>query len=177
MDLHKDLSRRLHLPEIEERSFELMANEKLQNTFLHLLFHDEDKRVVENVAWIFTHLNAAELYFIHDRCDECIRLAIETKSETLRRLLFTLLLKMPLPKEGVGLELFDFCLEVMILVKHPVGIRAQAIYLAYNLCKDYPELLRELEVNIQQLSYEGLKPGLRHAQRKVLSLIQKTNKL
>ena len=84
---------------------------------------------------------------------------------------------MPLPKEGVGLELFDFCLEVMILMKHPVGIRAQAIYLAYNLCKDYPELLRELEVNIQQLSYEGLKPGLRHAQRKVLSLIQKTNKL
>ena len=81
---------------------------------LYTLLFDSEKRVADNAAWLFTHLDAAHQGWLYPKCDELMQEAMSTSSETKRRLLLTLLVAQPLCEDNLRTDFLDFCMNQMI---------------------------------------------------------------
>ena len=81
---------------------------------LYTLLFDSEKRVADNAAWLFTHLDAVHQGWLYPKCDELMQEAMSTSSETKRRLLLTLLAAQPLCEDNLRTDFLDFCMNQMI---------------------------------------------------------------
>lgn len=90
---------------------------------LYTLLFDSEKRVADNAAWLFTHLDAAHQGWLYPKCDELMQEAMSTSSETKRRLLLTLLAAQPLCEDNLRTDFLDFCMNQMISSGSSVGVR------------------------------------------------------
>ena len=48
---------------------------------LYTLLFDSEKRVADNAAWLFTHLDAVHQGWLYPKCDELMQEAMSTSSE------------------------------------------------------------------------------------------------
>ena len=138
---------------------------------LFTLMLDDDKRTSDNAAWVFTHFAAADNKWLLDKHDKLIDEVMRTSSVTKRRLILTILLRQPFTADNMRTDFLDFCLEHLIDMHEPIGIKALSMKLAYEQCKPYPELLTELRNTLDMLKPEVHTPGMKSAMRKILTLI------
>ena len=139
---------------------------------LYGLLSDTDQHVANNAAWVLSRSDSKRVRFLQRYQNRLIDLLMETKDETFRRVLFSILRRQVFDSRRLRTDFLDFCLNLTVSPSQPVGIRAHAIYVSYHLCKAYPELLEELELTLQMLESEALTPGLLHARNAVMSAIR-----
>ena len=174
MNLADRLQGRIHKHDICLLAKETQAPEakNLQQELLTLL-RGTDLKVAENAAWVYSHYKKANRQCLRPYRTELATMAMYTPSSTLCRLLLTILRDLPFTANEIPTDFLDFCLSTFPDEKQPTAIRVQCLYLSLELCRHYPELLKELEQSIHWLSATSLSPGLCHAQKQVLKAIHR----
>jgi hypothetical protein len=168
MTLRQILSQRLHENDICELcNWSQGQRNDHHKAKLYQLMMDEDKRISDNAAWVFTHFTSFDAAWLYDKHDELIDEVMKTTSETKRRLLLNLLLGQRFTKENMRTDFLDFCLERLTDAHEPVGVKAQCMKLAYQQCKPFPELLQELRYTLEMLEPEVHSAGMKSAMRKI----------
>lgn len=77
--------------------------------------------------------------------------------------------------EDIRPDLLDYCLSKINTQCEPYAVRAFCIYVAFKMCRHYPELVAELSEHLSMMSQQTLPPGLACARRKTLAEIEKLN--
>lgn len=175
--LRRKLSDRLHEEDLYEILYETQGIEDNPvKQHLYRLLFEEDKRVSDNAAWIFTHFDLHTNQWLYDKHDELVDEAMRTVSTTKRRLLLTILLRQPFTEATFRTDFLDFCLHRMMSVSEPVGVRALCLKLAYQQSLFFPELLAELQNTLELMEPDLLQAGLKTARRNVLKQILAINR-
>ncbi len=78
---------------------------------------------------------------------------------------------MDIPEEYEG-EVFDLCFNYIGDPRFPIAIRVFSMSVCFNICKKYPELLKELKVKLELIN-QSESPGIRSRCRKILKAIDK----
>lgn len=174
MELRGRLIGRIHEEEVKQIAsiVQTMYDEEAFDDFFQLLFDDE-RRVSENVAWIMSHFNKSGRKRLKSKKQLMIDEAQRTSNPTKLRLLLTILLKQTFSESEIETSFLDFCLNNITNFAHPIGIRSLSIYLSFQQCKFFPELLSELETTLHFYDNMPLTPGLKCAKTKVLREIKK----
>lgn len=143
---------------------------------LYRLMFDPDRRVAANAAWVFCHGGTAGDCRLGPKRDELMDEAMRTSDGTKRRLLLVLLLRQPFDKEKLRVDFLDFCLKCMGSLAESTSVKTLSIKLAYEQCRSYPDLLRELKAALELLEPDALPTGVRTVRRKTLACIEKVLK-
>ena len=177
MDLRSRLVKRTYGEEVKQLASMAQSsfNDREFGEFFQLLY-DEEARVAENVALIMSHFNKAGRERLNSRKELIMAEAMRTSNATKLRLLLTIILRQPFSEEKIATPFLDFCLDNITNSAQPVAIKSLSIYLSFQQCRFFPELLQELEAILH--SYDGvpLSPGLKCARTKVLQAIAKNKK-
>lgn len=142
---------------------------------LYQLTLDDDRRVVVNALWTFTHFAADDNVWLFAKHDQLIDRCLNEKDATKLRLMLNLLLSQPYTEEDIRTDFIDFCLARLTDARAPYAIRAQCIKLAYEQMRYWSELLDELHQTLDLISCEPLSPGLRSAWKQVMKKILSCN--
>lgn len=130
-----------------------------------------DGREAYFAAWALTHMPMADNVHIDAHRDELVRLAVSTSEIPVRRLSLALLERLEWSVADMRTDLLDFCLEHMMLVDEPYGIKALCMKLAYGQCRHYPELKAELKQCLLLMEPSELGAGVKHTRGKILKLL------
>ena len=79
----------------------------------------------------------------------------------------TLLFRQPLSYPP-RIDFLDFCLEEMMSIKEPPAVRTLSMKLAYEMCRNIPELLQEFRVLLDMMEPDLLEMSMRTARKNVL---------
>lgn len=134
------------------------------------LIDDKDDRVAYNSLWILTHFPTADLRRLFPCRDRLIDRLLPCVHTGRRRLLLSLLNRLPVGEADIRTDWLDWCLA-KINSSEPYGIRALCVREAYAQCRFYPELLAELRILLEMMGDTCPSPGLRCVRKKVLGLI------
>lgn len=168
MNLADRLSRRLNMPEIK-RICDECRNDSRDDTMkagLFALIDSADDRVGFNALWVLTHFSVKESEWLQARRNQLIDMLLSMSHVGKRRLILTLLDRMPCGIDDIRTDYLDFCLR-RINSAEPYGIRALCLRQAFAQCRYYPELMEELKIEIADMSRGELSPGLRITLRAV----------
>lgn len=177
MDLRSRLAKRIYGEEVKQLASMAQSsfNDREFDEFFQLLY-DEEARVAENVAWIMSCFNKDGRKRLISKKHLIIAEVMNTSSTTKARLLLTTLLRQPFSKEEITTPFLDFYLDNITNIAQLVAIKSLSIYVSYQQCRFFPELLQELEAILH--TYDGipLSPGMKCARTKVLQAIKKSKK-
>lgn len=161
------LSGRLPMREVRACG-KCLAYDGMFRDTLYRIMADGDSRMAENAAWIFTYADTDLLPSLPPHyVDTWMERAMDTRSETLRRLLLTLISRSVLP-HPFRTDFLDYCLIGMSSSRYPYSVRALCMKLAYKLCLPHPELLDELKSNLEIMEPDLLPPSLRSVRCRVM---------
>lgn len=167
LEWQERLAVRLSVREVRAWGKMLPYDERLCDALYHIIL-EHDSRVAEHAAWIFTHAETDFLQSIPFRYREMwIERAMNARSETLRRLLLTLVCRLSLPSP-LRTDFLDYCLSGMISSRHSHSVRALCMKLAYKITCSYPELSEELKLNLEIMEPDLLLPSLRSVHRHIM---------
>lgn len=137
---------------------------------LYALMCDGDERVGYNALWVMTHFTPSANEWLAEKRDELINRLFACSHTGKKRLILTLLERLPARPEEIRTDYLDFCLA-NINSSEPYGIRALCMKQAYAQCRFYPELMQEFLAILEMSDQEALSPGLRCAKRNILQHI------
>lgn len=161
------LSGRLPMREVRACGKRLAYDGVFRDT-LYRIMADGDSRMAENAAWIFTYADTDLLPSLPPHyVGTWMERAMDTRSETLRRLLLTLISR-SVPPHPFRTDFLDYCLIGMSSSRYPYSVRALCMKLAYKLCLPHPELLDELKSNLEIMKPDLLPPSLRSVRCRVM---------
>ena len=177
MDLHDFLSNRIDMNDIEAiRVYTQGRENDARKEELYRVMIDDEGRAGGNAAWIFSHFALAENEWLYSKQQELMDAVMHTENITKRRIMMVLLERQPFTEEGFRADYLDFCLEHMVMLEEPYGIRALCMKQAFVQCSLVPELLPELEATLELMDNDFLSSGLRTAKKNVLFKIRKGRK-
>ena len=151
------------MPELKLLCGVCSADEALADA-LFSLAGDADDRVSYNALWIFTHFSAPAKQRLLPMRDALIDLLLEQSHIGKQRLILTLLESLPTSEEDVRADYLDFCIS-KINSAEAYAIRAFCLKQAFAQCRFHPDLLSELEAEMDRMDFEDLSPGLQSARR------------
>lgn len=138
------------------------------------LVHSDDRKVSVNALWVMTHLPKNESLWLQSLQDEMADMLLIEIDSSKKRILLQLLREQDFDIVNIRTDLLDFCFSKINSEYEPYAVRCFSLYLAFKMCRHYPELIAELEeylelLDLQQLS-PGLKCALRHTRKNIISL-------
>lgn len=133
---------------------------------LFSLINAPDDRTAYNALWVFTHFAPTDMAWLRPKRNDLIDLVLTVGHEGKRRLLMTLLEHQTIGKDDIRLDYLDFCLS-RINSTEPCGIRALCLKQAFAQCRFYPELLAELETEMELMDSADLSPALLSARKNI----------
>lgn len=174
MDYKKVLGRRLTPDDVAMVCYHTQGKDqdKEKEKLFQLIF-DEDKRVADNAAYVFTYFAFRDRQWLLSKRDKLSKEAMTTRSETKQRLLLKVLCDLKWEEPDFDNELLDFCFQKILSEKTSVAVRVWAMKLAFEQCRFYPELLRELQQTLESVGASMLTSGARTARRNVANAIGK----
>lgn len=137
---------------------------------LFSLITDPDQRTAYNALWVFTHFSSEDTKWLYNRRNRLIDILLKESHTGNRRLLLTLLDKIPCSPDDLRSDYLDFCLANINSIE-PYAIRALSIKQAFSQCRFHEELLHELTIRLDMLDREDLSPALRSTRRNVTKQI------
>jgi len=166
MNLKEKLSRRVGMTEIHEIVFLTQGNNERKQELYDLIF-DADDIVAYQATWAFTHFSAYDNEWLYDKQNGLIDEVLVCSHTGKRRLLMTLLFRQPLSGPP-RIDFLDFCLEKMMSIKEPPAFQTLSMKLAYEMCRNIPELLQEFRVLLDMMVPDLLEISMRTARKNVL---------
>lgn len=152
---------------------DIAQNDDMAKQALYKLMFDSNNRVANNAVWVFCNVNERGNKWLFSKHDELIDVAMRTADDTKRRLMLVLLNRQPFDKEHLRTDFLDFCLGCISSDKESTSVRTLSIKLAYEQCKFYSDLSRELQSTLELLEPDLLSTGVRTVRRKMLASIDK----
>jgi hypothetical protein len=132
--------------------------------------YDEDITVAWRAAWGCEKIGKLHPMLLSDKTTDLIRLAMQKEHGGMRRLLLSMLLRLPMP-EPFPVDLLDFCYERISREDETVAVQSLCIKIAYKLCATTPELLPELQIMLAEMNGRHLSAGIRSALRNTMKKI------
>lgn len=170
MDIEDLLSQRINLPQVREAASWASGN-SVNLSRLWELAANRDRRTSVNALWVLTHLPETDSQWISTRRDAMIdRLLVETDTGR-KRLLLQILRRQEYTADNIRTDLLDYCLSKINSECEPYAIRCFSIYVAFRMCRHFPELIAELDSHLDMMSVQTLSPGLRSALRQTKTKI------
>lgn len=164
------LSKSIRKDDIYEMVYYAQGKEdNIAKRALYKLVFDPDKRLSNNAAWVFCNFDLRSNEWLYTKHDELIDEAMRTGDGAKRRLMLVLLLRQPFDKDNLRTDFLDFCLDCISSGKESTSVRTLSIKLAYEQCKSYPDLLRELKSTLELLEPDLLSTGVRTVRRKTIA--------
>lgn len=172
MDVVALLNQKINMPEI--RRVVAWADGKRENLdCLWKMSYSENSLTGVNALWAMTHLASAEAEWFELRQNELTDMLLSASRTSRKRMLLQILKELNFQPETMRTDLLDYCLSKINSECEPHSIRAFSIYVAFKMCRYYPELLSELKDHLSMMSQQPLSPGLTCARRKTLAAIKK----
>ncbi len=173
-DLRVRLAGRIHNEDIRELCFKAQEeeNDGLKEQ-LYALTCDGEDRIAYNALWILTHFPASDIRWLYVRRQELIERVMMEPHSGKKRLLLTLLERLPFEEEDLRTDFIDFCLHRILSADETIGSKALCIKLAYKQCRYYEELKDELAVCLDMLSVDPMPPGIGTTRRNILKKLRK----
>lgn len=153
MTIREWLSERVGISEVLEIVC-LAENDEHLKQELYLLLFDTEDRVAYQAAWVLTHFTADGIRWLYDKQDALIDEVLVCHHPGKRRLILNLLYSQPF-HHPIRVNFLDFCLDRMMSAEELPGVKTLCMKLAYELCREIPELLQELS-----LILDVMEPGL-----------------
>lgn len=177
MELETTLKERLNRRDILDlcAACRNAPDDGLKSELYSAVFHPDD-RVGYNALWVFTHFPPADMEWLVPKRNELVDMVLTTSHTGRRRLILALLERLPVGRNDIRSDYLDFCLS-NINSTEPYGIRALCLRQAFAQCRFYPELMAELENEIELMEQGTLSPGLAAARRIIrqrISALKKT---
>lgn len=167
--MRERLSERIHKHDILELLLTLRGNEASKQALYDLLF-DSDDLIAYQAAWVFTHFNPEENKWLFDKQNELIDAVLSCPHPGKRRLLLNLIHKQPI-QEPIRVDFLDYCLDRILSKDEQPAVNSICIKLAYELCRNTPELQQELKTILEIMEPHLLPPSIASSRNKVLKAI------
>ncbi|MBS5494865.1 hypothetical protein L0N23_23185 [Bacteroides intestinalis] len=104
--------------------------------------------------------------------DDIIQRLLVCQHDGSKRLLLSILYNVP-ASDPVSVDLLNYCLDHMLAPQESIGVQALSIRMAYQLCKSEPELLKELQLILENADTEYYSTGVKTTIRNILKKINK----
>lgn len=166
MDLHKKLSNRIHMDDIQEILLYVEGDEQRKQELYKLIFDKEDT-ISYHTLWVFTHFNREENKWLLDKQKELIDEVIKCEHPGKRRLLLNLLFKQPLAPP-LRVDFLDFCFHCVLSKEELPGVKTLCMKLAFELCRSIPELKQELRTILEIMEPDLLPISIRTVRKNLL---------
>lgn len=142
--------------------------------FLWRMSLSDDRRTSVNSMWALTHMPESESPWLRGLQPHLIIRLLSEQDISKKRILLQLLREQDFdPDSPLTIRLLDYCFSKINSECEPYAIRCFSIYVAYKICRSYPELISELEEYLNLLSLQALSPGLKSALRQTRQRISK----
>ena len=138
---------------------------------------DDDRDEAVHSAWALTHLPKTDNPHIATHRERLTNLGISTPDTSLRRITLSLLERIDWTVSDIDnthdyyVSLLNFCMEHMMMIDEPFGVRSLCMKVAYKLSLPYPELMGELRECLQMIEPTELGAGVRHTRNKILNTL------
>ncbi|MCI6491662.1 MAG: hypothetical protein MSA28_06065, partial [Prevotella sp.] len=104
---------------------------------------------------------------------EITDLVLRTPNTSLRRLLLSVLYRMPFRGDDIRVDLLDFCLENMVAAHQPPGVQSLCMKMAHRMCAPYPELEAEFLRTIKDMNPYHYSAAVTSARKNILAGMKK----
>ena len=170
MDFIAKLSGRVHMNDIHEIIFLAQGNDSIKLELYNLLF-DKDDKLAYQTSWVFTHFSPYENEWLIDKRNELIDEALVCSHPGKRRLLLVLILRQPM-LDPPRMDFLDFCLERMMSKRELPAVQTLCMKLAYEMCRDIPELKQELRAMLELMEPDLLVVSIQAVRKNVLKAMK-----
>lgn len=140
---------------------------------LWTLARSKNRRVSVNALWVMTHLPESDSDRLISMQDELTDMLLSESDTSKKRMLLQLLRNQDFDHDEMRTDLLDFCFSKINSECEPYAVRCFSIYVAFRMCRHYPELISELEQHLDLMSTQSLSPGLKSALRQTRERISK----
>lgn len=169
MNLTEILSTRIGLSDIRLIVSSVALDESNQDKLFRLLFNT-DPNVAFRAVWVMSHILPPANSWLVERQDELINEVMRCEHTGKRRVILNVLYLQPLGCNRM--DFLDFCLERIVSKTEMPGVQSLCIKIAYEIARDVPELLQELQNTLAMLEDEQ-SPAIHAAKKNVLKAISK----
>jgi len=172
MNIEKLFSQKINLPEI--KSVVSWASGSRDN--LNMLWgfaRSDDRRTSVNALWTMAHLPETDVKCLVSLRNEMIDMLLAETDTGKKRMLLQLLREQEYDAYDIRTDFLDYCMSKINSECESYAVRGYCIYVAYKICRHFPELLSELEEHLDMMQYQPLSPGLKSALRQTKSKISK----
>lgn len=170
MNLKEILSHRICLDDIKQLVALIARDESKQEDLFCLLF-DADTKVAFRAVWVMSHFSVQNNTWLVRRQHELIEEVMRCEHTGKRRVILNVLYLQPLA--GLSrMDFLDFCLERIVSKTEMPGVQSLCIKIAYEITRDVPELLQELQNTLAMLEDEQ-SPAIHAAKKNVQKAISK----
>lgn len=141
---------------------------------LFSLFMDEEYRIVQRASWAVNFCVEHHPNFIHGHYEELIHALKYPKHDAVKRNVLRLIQFVNIPEDYHG-QFYDLAFSFASSTKEPVAIRVFSLSLLYDISKNEPVLLSELEELLTDCARSD-SAGMQARVRKIRKLISKQRK-
>lgn len=146
-----------------------------QDSQLLQILHDTamaDESLTANRAlWVCEKLSEKHPSLFAPYYNELTDRLLTSSNDTARRLLLSILFNLPAPTP-LPIHLLNYCFNHLLNPKDSIAVQALCIKLAYQLCRQQPELQQELQVILENADSTLYSPGVQSAIRSTLRKLQ-----
>jgi hypothetical protein len=136
------------------------------------LFINDEYRVVQRAAWPVSYCVQAYPALIHKHFDKLVKKLQEPGiHDAVKRNSIRLLQYVNIPEEWQG-DIMNLCFGYISIPGQAIATRAFSITVLANMAKQYPEIIPELKMIIEE-QQDNESPGLKSRSKKILKALQK----
>ncbi len=176
MNLEQLLAERINLPDIRE-IIEWTKEDVNNKVKLWQLAHSHDRLTSANALWVMTHLRHTEKAWFESLQNDYIDMLMNERDTAKKRMILQILREQEYDAENIRTDFLDYCMKKINSECEPYAIRCFSIYVAFNMCRYFPELIKELDEYLDMMSFQTLSPGLKSALRQTKTKINKLKRV
>lgn len=138
---------------------------------IYRLISDEDTVISWRAIWVCEKVSEQHPGWFIPLQNDLIERLLTCRHDGSKRLLLSILYNLPVPNP-LPVDLLNYCLDHMLSPQESIGVQALAIRIAYQLCKCEPELLKELQLLLENADIDLYSTGVKSAIRNTLKKIR-----
>lgn len=124
-----------------------------------------------NALWVFPHFGKRDILLLASKRGILVDLLLHTDSNRIKRLVLSLLNRLPMAAEDVATDYLDFRFG-SINSDESYGIKSLCLKQAFVISRLFPELMHELILEIRMLECRPLTLGMKVTLRNISKMIE-----
>lgn len=162
MNIENLLSQKINMPQIKSLA-DWASGNQTNRELLWDYSRSADRRTSINALWVISHLPETDSVWIARLRDNMIDTLLDETVVAKKRLMLQILRNLDYGIDDIRSDFLNYCLSKINSEYEPYAIRCYCIYLAFKMCRHFPELIAELEENLDLMALQPLSPGLKSA--------------